>query len=284
MYILTIFGSVTLPVGSPRHTAGTMASQTQLVKLVGGRVYDASGGERLPVAYPFQLKYDCKVTGTSSATLRSTLDELRALRGTTARLYRRRLDNPLVRQWATAQLVSIDYDTEARHSHGLFQPITMNFLVMSQWRGILHGAPWYLDEGHYLDTGLFLDLADRYALTSASMALTISNDGNAPVDDVILTLEAGATPVTGLTVQVGSCHLVWTGTVAANKSLVIDCSPTVRSVYNDGVAAWNGLSLGGSHASNAWCRLEKGDNTVTVERTGGGTDSYITFDFSDGWE
>jgi hypothetical protein len=283
MYILDLFGEIVLPVGSPRHTAGTVSSQQRLIKTLGGGVYDGGGTAKLTPELPFQLVYDCKIVGNTAAGLRTRLDALREMRGAEDRLWRKAIDNN-ERQWATARLMEVDYTTEARHSHGLFQPLSLTFQIKTLWQGVLHGAPWYLNTGRYLNTGLYLNMSDRYALNTSPKSLTITNGGNTFTDDVTLTLEAGATPVTGLTVTVGSCHLVYSGTVAATKSLVIDCSPARMSVLNDGVADWSHLDLGGSHASEAWLRLLKGANTVGVTRTGGGTDTYLTIDFSDQWE
>lgn len=283
MYILTQFAGVTLPVGSPRHRAGTAPSWERTVRTLGGGVYDAAGTAQAGPLLPYDLTYDCKATGSSAASLRTTLDALRALRGVDGRLYRRALDDGDL-QWARARLVGVEYSTEARHSHGLFQPLTMTWAVKTLWQGVLHGAPWVLDSGETLDSGLYLDMADRYALTTTPITLTVTNNGNTTTDDVTLTLEAGATPVTGLTVTCGACSLVFSGTVGAGKSLVIDCSPAAMSVLNDGAAAWADLALGGAHASEAWLRLAVGANSVVVTRTGGGTDSYLTVAFSDRWE
>ena len=260
-----------------------MPSQQRLITLIGGGVYDA-GGTRLPPELPFPLIYDCKVVASSATALRTALDGLRALRGVEAQLYRVSIADRNRRHWATARLLAVNYDTIAKNSHGLFQPITMEFSVRSLWRGALHGPAWYLDAGNYLDTGLFLDMGDRYALDTTPKTLTITNGGNTPADDVVLTLDAGATQVTGLTITAGSCQLVWSGTVAANKQLVIDCSPLRKSVMNDGVPAWNYLNFGGSHASEAWMRLESGANTMVVTRSGGGADTYLTVGFWDAWE
>jgi hypothetical protein len=284
MYILETFAGIDLPTASPKHTAGTAASNEQTVALLGGGTYDAAGTSRLEPQLPYELTYDCKATGATAAALRATLDGLRALRGVKGKLYRRGLDDsvPQFPQWATARLLGLSYNTEARHSHGLFQPLTLTWNVQTLWYGILHGAPWTLDDGYYLDTGLYLDMHDRYALTSASTALTVSNGGNIYTDEVTLTLEAGASAVTGLTVAVGSCVLEFSGTVAAGTSLVIDSAK--RSIKNAGVDAYANLQLGSGHASVAWFRLEPGNNTVTVVRTGGGADSYLTLEFSDRWE
>jgi hypothetical protein len=257
-----------------------------LIKTLGGGVYDAAGAGQLRPQLPFDLIYDCKAVGATPAALRSALDGLRALRGVRGRLYRRGLDDsiPNFPQWAMARLEEVVYTTEARHSHGLFQPLSLKFSVTTLWHGVLHGAPWYLDSGEYLDTGLYLDMYDRYPLTTTSETLSITNGGNIYTDDVVLTLEAGSSVVTSLSVSVGSCEIVYTGTVDAGTSLVIDCSPTLPTVTNDGVAAWSGFSLGASHASEAWLRLEPGANSVLVERTGGGADTYLTIEFSDRWQ
>lgn len=283
MYILKKFGSVILPIASPRHTAGTAASQQRMIKTLGGGVYDANGSGQAAPELPFKLTYECKIKGNTAAGLRARMDELRALRGTEARLWRKAIDND-DQQWAVARCIAVDYDTEARHSNGLFQPLTMVFLVRTLWRGVLHGPPWYLDSGVYLDDGMYLDMGDRYALNSIPKTLTITNGGDVFTDDVVLTLEAGATQVTGLTVAVGACHLVYSGMVAATKSLVIDCSPLRRSVLNDGNADYASLALGPNHACEAWLRLAVGANSMVVSRAGGGADTYLTVAFSDAWE
>jgi hypothetical protein len=283
MYKLTDFGSVELPVAAPKHTAGTMGTSLRLVKVLGGGVYDADGSGQAAPELPFEIAYECKAVASTAAALRTTLDALRALRGTEARLWREAFSNG-DRQWALARCVSVDFDTEARHSHGRFQPLTMVFLVKTLWRGVLHGASWYLNTGRYLNTGLYLNMAERIALNTATKTITVTNGGNTYTDEVLLTLEAGATPVTGLTITCGSCQLVWSGTVAANKSLVIDCEPLRRSVLNDGVAAYSLFDTGPSHTSEVWMRLVEGANSMVVARTGGGTDTYLTIAFSDAWE
>ena len=283
MYKLTQFGSVILPIASPKHTAGTMPTRQRLVKVLGGGVYDADGGGQAAAELPFEITYDCKIKGNTTADLRTRMDALRALRGVEARLWRQSFDTG-DRQWALARCVAVDYETEARHSIGLFQSVTLMFRVRTLWNGILHGAPWYLNTGRYLNAGLYLDMHDRYALTSTTRTLTITNSGNAATDDVVLTLDAGATPVTGLTITLGACQLVWAGTLTSTKTLEIDCSPLRMSVLNDGIADWSALSLGGGHASPAWMRVPVGANSMVVTRTGGGADTFLTVDFSDGWE
>lgn len=283
MYILTQFDGLTLPVGSPRHTAGTAMTSERTVQVMGGGMYDAWGAAQARPRLPQEITYDCKAYASTAAALRSTLDALRAKRGRRGRLYRRGLDDDEL-QWATARLMEVDYNTQAQHSHGLFQPLALRWSVQSLWHGALHGAPWTLDDGELLDGGLDLDLSERYALTTTPITLTITNNGNTAVEDVRVVVENGTYALTEITVRCGDCELVFGGTVGANKTLEIDCSPAALSVLNDGAAAWNDLTLGANHASEAWLRLEPGANSVVVSRTGGWTNSYITFEFSDCWE
>ena len=127
-------------------------------------------------------------------------------------------------------------------------------------------------------------MAERVALTTTPQTLTVTNGGNTYTDEVLLTLEAGAPPVTGLTITCGACQLVWSGTVAAGKSLVIDCEPLRRSVLNDGTPAYADFDPGARQAADGWMRLVSGANSMVVSRTGGGTDTYLTIAFSDAWE
>lgn len=284
MYLLRQFGSVALPAGAPRHTAGTANSQQQIINVVGGGVFDVLGSEQAAPALPFDLRYECKAFDRSSAAaLRSTLDELRGCRGAQAKLWREGLDDG-TRQWATARLVEVGYDTEARHSHGLFQPLVMVFTVQSLWRGVQHGAPWSVNAGQMLNGGLYLNMGDRHVLTTSPKTITLRNDGTARTDDVVFTLEAGAVPVTGLILACGDCELLWSGTVAVGTSLVIDCSPLRRSVRNNGVAAYGSLHLGAGHKSEAWMRLARGANSLVVTRTGGSAATYLTVGWYDAWE
>jgi len=281
MYLLTQFDGVTLPIGQPAYTAGTAPSMARMVRTAGGGVFDAAGTEQAKPALPYELVYDCKALADTDAGLRSTLDALRAKRGVRGKLWRQGQDDGAL-QWATARLMAVQYQMAIGFK--LVQPLSMRWSVQSLWHGERHGAPWTFDSGLYFDDGLSFDMAEEYELTTTPITLTVNNGGNTFTDDVILTLTVGTGDITGLRVQVGSCDLLFSGTVAATKQLVIDCSPSRLSVLNDGAAAWADLTLGGGHASEAWLQLQPGANSVVVTRTGGGPYATLAFDFSERWE
>lgn len=281
MYILTTFDGVTLPTASPRLAGGTAESVQRMVRLAGGGVYDAHGTAQALAALPQELTYSCKALGSTATELRATLDALRGKRGVRGRLYRRGLNDGGL-QWALARLLQVDATTEAQHSHGLFQPISLRWSLLTLWQGGVHGAGWTLNSGQVLDGGLYLDMKSQYILASTSTTAAPVNYGNAATEDVTLTYTAGGSNCTGLTIRCGDCELVFGGTVLAGKSLVIDCG--ARSVRNDGADAYAALTLGANHASAAWMRLAPGANAMTVTRVGGGTGSVLTVGFWDGWE
>lgn len=267
MYKLTTFAGVTLPTARPKHTAGTAQSELRMLQTMGG-VYDGWGTARARALLPFELRYECLALGTTAAALKTTLDALRALRGVQGSLVRSSFTTPAVTHWATARLTQVEYGTEARHRHGLYQPLTLTWLVTTLWHGTAHGE-------------VFEEDAEELPVDDSN--LTLVNGGNVYTDDVVITLDSGLADVTGLTIQVGSSyHLVYDATIKAGNQLVIDCSPARLSVTNGGMAAWADLTLGAYHASEAWLRLAPGNNLVTAWLFGSG--AKLNFAYSDLWE
>lgn len=64
--------------------------------------------------------------------------------------------------------------------------------------------------------------------------------GTAPVSDWVLTITATGGSVIDVTITLGPFTLVWTGTIATTKALVIDAS--AFTVKNDGVTAYSTYS------------------------------------------
>lgn len=266
MYKLTTFAGVTLPTARPSHTAGTAQSELRMLQTMGG-VYDGWGTERARALLPLELRYECMALGATAAALKTTLDALRALRGVQGSLVRSSFTTPAVTHWATARLTQVEYGTEARHGHGLYQPLTLTWLVSTLWHGTAHG-------------GVFEEDAEDLPVGESN--LTLANGGNVYTDDVVITLDPGLADVTGLTIETGSCHLVYDAEIKVGDLLVIDCSPARLSVTNGGVPAWADLTLGANHASEAWLRLAPGNNAVTAWMFGSG--AKLNFAYSDLWE
>lgn len=268
MYKLLSFAGVALPVARPKFEAGTAPSQQRLVATVGGGVYDAAGTARARIKTPYELSYGCVARESTASRLKGVLDGLRALRGRESTLYRQALASATY-HWATARLMEVEYSTEPQHGFGLFQPLTMRWLVKSPWNGAGHAGTEEAEESLPIDAD-----ADT---------LSVTNGGNAAAENVVLTVDPYVGTVTYFRIRTGACDLIYNGTITTSK-LVIDCSPSKMSVLHGGAPAWQYLTIGPTHASDAWLRLEPGANTLTVDMTGGGLGRSLSVKFYDTWE
>jgi hypothetical protein len=173
---------------------------------------------------------------------------------------------------------------ERRREYIYFQPVDLTFdVVQPGWNGTGHGAPWLLDDGETLDTGLYLDLDDVWIPSVSGDSETFTNAGNRTVTNAMLTITASASAtISNVRIVCGDCDWTWTGTVAVSTSLTVDCGQ--RSIKNNGVDAYSGLALNVDHTVADWLRLEPGANTITITYSGNADNSAgVTLSFYDGW-
>lgn len=282
MYWLTTFGATPLPQYDVAFSVGPAPAIAQTVDLPGGGVFDASGTGVARQKYPFQLRYACSVVGPSQAVALGQVNALNALIGTRAKLWREEAGAIApVRHWCWARLVDIDVSMRAKMPHWNV-PVAMSFLIMGRWNGINHRKPWTFDSGEHFDTNIAFDNDEMTVLSTSPQTVVVDNDGLQAVRDAVINVTALTAPITSLTIGVtGVTEFTWTGTLATNKTLVIDCG--AKTVKNDGVGAWAGFAFTGNHKVADWLVLQPGNNSVVVSKTGGGTTSTIEFVFADGW-
>lgn len=277
-YILERFGTLTLPTRRVRHDHDAVAARGALVQTAAG-VFDADGDDPAALNLPQPLNYQGLIYEEDMAAWRAAVDALRGMSRKRARLYRRGLDDDAV-HWCVARLMAAatEYDLERFAVYD----VRLRFNQLSPWVGHDHTA-WTLDDGSLLDDALYLDESGFTAtLSAASTNLVVSNGGNRATEAVRVEITAGSANLTALTITGGGAHVVFTGTVAAGQTLVIDSG--AQAVQNNGAAAYAGFALGGSHMLESWLRLEPGATTLTIARTGGSTNSTVRVEFRDGWE
>jgi hypothetical protein len=220
--------------------------------------------------------------GQTAAQLETQERALRALEGTRGKLWRQ-WDSSGTWEWVWARCLPVNSNWGLENSN--YIDLTFPFQAESAvWNGEKHGVDWYTDDGHFTDEGLYTDegLGDSFTLTGSPQTCTVTNTGNAPVYNPIITITAGNANITALDLAVaGIWHVVYTGTIAATKSLVINCG--AWSAVNDGTEDYAHFDISTSHTVEALARLAVGANAVVVTYTGGGVGSAIYFDFSDGW-
>lgn len=251
------FAGVSLP-DNPRVDAGTGDTRMAILQLPGGGIYDPDGDGLAPRALA-RVSMSGVVHASCPADLRERCNELRALRGVRGALYRRHLDGR--REWITArcmEVAAIWTTTSRRHAE-----------VELSW--VLEGTHWEGD-AHDITT----------TLNTSPKTVTLANGGNLAIADAIITVTAQGSAITQVSIAIsGVSEVQWAGTLAVGKSLLIHCG--AQSVHNDGTDAYSGLTLTSNHKISDWLRLEPGDNSVVLTRTGGDGTSSVRFQYSDGW-
>jgi len=263
-YWITKFGTVTLSATQPNQDIGLGAAATGIVELPGGGVHDPWGSGRAPVLLPYRLPVNAIVMGTTGTDLRNNLYELRALHGQRAKLYRTPDGGPLNSEWVWARLEALR--VRRRLENWLHLDVGMVFLVLSD--------PWS-GADQTVDT----------VLDATPKNIVCANDGNARVDNAVITVTAKGSSITELEVVVDTptarMQWAWTGTLAVDSVLEIDCG--ARTVRVDDADDYDGWALDASHNVPEWLRLEPGNTTVAVERTGGDATTPIQIAYADGW-
>ncbi len=256
------FAGVLLP-DEPRVDAGTGDTRMAILQLPGGGLYDADGSERAPRALA-RVNMSGIVHASCLSDLRERCNELRALRGVRGALYRRHLDGRS--EWITARCMEVAATwTTANRRHAE---------VELSW--VLEGAHW---EGEAHDTTYLLDTSPKL--------IALSNNGNAPANDAVLTLTAVGEDIASVQVQVvGLIDWTWAGSLSAGQSLVVDCG--ARTMAISGVDAYS-QSFGPGQACADWLRLVPGLTTVSITLDRGtsfsvvGT-STLRVQYNDAWE
>jgi len=269
MYILTAFGSVNLPLQGTRQYAGTGTTNYRMMPLPAGGMYDDLRGAKSRTQ---------QVTITAEGIV-STLDQnaaaletqIRALRGLIGKrdVLHRVWDSSTLNEWVYARLTSFDATVGVATN---LMEVSMSFEQISPcWNGVHH------------TTGGETTLSSSPKVVTAA---SVANNGNMHVANPVITVHAGAVPITALNIkgELASSNyweLVYAGTIAATKNLIIDCGTFMCT--NDGAADYANFSLGASHTIDCWAKLQPTvGNVVTVTLTGVNASATILIDFFDG--
>ena len=276
MYVIDRFGAISLSQFNNEYTLSPVPAVSSIVSTSAG-LFDNDGTGRSRQQFPHAIQYDCVVAEDTYNNNRGTLDALRASVGTRSRLYRYGLDNAAV-QSCVARLMSMPHSWPYEQ-RGYFK-VSFNFQQLGPWQGSDH-ATWRFDDGYLFNAGLLFDPNTYKATISTTPSQTVVNGGNLPVDDVILSLTTTVNALTAVAFSVAGYSLIYTGTIPALGTLVIDCG--AKSVTVNGAPNYRGLALGPAHTSEHWMELQPGNNSVTASATGTTTGATWAVNFNDWW-
>lgn len=182
----------------------------------------------------------------------------------------------LSRRYTYAKLSSMQREAIAE-SYLCWQPITLRFeQSFPFWINAEDG--WTLDSGYTLDSGMTLD--GKFYSTSmiaSPLPITITYEGVARgVLGKIVFVPRTSSSITDITIEnyTNQMMLQWEGTVAAEKTLVIDFLG--HTATNDGEAAVTGITT--PDKQTEWMALMPGDNSLQIDATLVGTvDIYYQY-------
>lgn len=278
-YRLYRFGaSQLIPVYEGSQDIGTGLARIESVDAPRGGAFDSLGKEQA-FRGGYEVSASGLMVGSSAADLKTQFDALRAYLGKREKLWR--IDDSGGMQWVWARLTGVNVTRQVQHRQ--FLEMDLSFYIYSAlWHGTLHGS-WRLDDGYALDTvNLVLDTDLIYALTSGVTTITINNGGNGVLCDFEFAITPVGSAITAIKLEIaGKTSLTWSGSVAVSTQLVINFG--AMGISNNGVNAYSGLTLTTDHKIDDWMRLEAGDNTVVVTRTGGDATSELAVVYYDGW-
>lgn len=277
-YFLERFDTVNLPPLNPKHDLDTVQAKNTIVRTA-RLAFDTAGSAQAELNLPQTIRYSGFIVEDSLADLRTAVDALRALSRKRALLWRRSVDNSEVQScYARYSASTVQRTFESPRTY----ETQIQFLQLTPWVGHDH-TTWVLDEGDYLDMALYLDDDGyRYTLTTSPYAAVISNGGNRATNNVRLAVTAGSASITSITFACGDAEFTYSGTVTTGHILIIDSGS--QSVTNYLTADYANFALTSNHIIEDWLVFEPGDNTLTITKTGGSTDSGLSIELQDGWE
>ncbi len=178
------------------------------------------------------------------------------------------------------EVKEINTTKENRNSVNKVQSINLNFVCDSDtWFGDIIG-PWQLNDGNLINDNLTLNDGVVVDLSSSPVdeEVVIAQDSieskiNARGPKFTFTVPAGGS-LSSMRIDISSegffgSTLLFTGTVAAETELIIDCSNS--TVLNDGVDAYDDLAITPSLDSpSTWSALFVGTNTLRFTHNGTG--------------
>lgn len=276
MYWIKRFGSVNIPKWNPSHFTGTgSASNFTLMPLAGGGAWDSLGSGTARVqGVQIQVQAEISISGQTADELETQERALRGLVGRTDQLWRQ-WDASGEWEWCQARCISVG-SSRSRMGPGdeLWQTVPIVFQMLS--------PAWYSAAETDITVLDPIGGDEEIAVCGAQgsgypIILYVEYDGDAEQPEVTITITAGDGAVTAVSLSnsLTGHSLTWAGTLAAGKSLVIDCG--AETVENDGTADYDGLTP--PTDKDAWMSLEVGMNPLSINITEAGTESTIEVEY-----
>ncbi|HEY1015721.1 MAG TPA: hypothetical protein VGE07_23635 [Herpetosiphonaceae bacterium] len=272
------FGPQALPTLEPTEDLSGLALRQAFTPLQTGSVYDHAGADQSRKDQALISRSGMLVEQAGGDTLLAQLRQIQAYYGYRNYLIREMDDGTFERIWA--RFVALNVPRTADNLVTL--EVSTDFVPLaSTWLG-RNFHQLELDDGHLLDSGLFLDGTAGILISTNPTTFTLTNNGNAISRYVIIRVVPAGSSMTSLTIKCGQAEWTFSGTVVAGQTLEINTGAC--SVLNNGVDAYASFAFTGNHTMDDWFRLNPGANSVTITRTGASGGATVYVEYYDAWE
>lgn len=281
---LVEFGEISIDLYDQSDIMGTAQAAASLFGLPGGGSLD-NYGSLDTFGGGLNRSKGAIVAGSTEEITETTLNQLKAQKGKRAKLWR--LDAEGERQFTWARLLNVDITRtteQARHLITSIQSVSVVFSCDTDtWYGEFEGI-WQLNAGYKINDELQINSGD-----------TITLAGSPQIETITITQDSleSKTSIRGVKIRVtapaGSSFssieiandlgatLLFTGTVAAGKTLIIDAE--TNAVTNDSVDAYDDLTVTlNADFPYSWFPLDLGDNEITITHNGA---DAIVFEYTE---
>lgn len=289
MYRLKTFLGAHLPNRMLEEEFGTGDVATGYIDTTDRSAYDNDGTGKAPRGM-VTITRRCIISRPTAESAHEEFAFWRAYIGARGRLEREALPSGEL-HWIWARLVAVNADHDPRQFNRVYIPVEFRWGILPPivWRGSIAGGMNLWDgTGQFNTSGwTFNEAKGSVPLSNNPQSVTITNEGNANVDNAIVKISAGSVDISNISLWCSSgASWHYNSTIVANTTLVVDCG--AKSVKNNGQDAWADFQLDSGHRGRPWLRLVPGDNTILV--TVGGiapgddvAESRILVEFSHGW-
>lgn len=255
-----------LPVQMPQWDSGAGRAFAPYIALPGGIAYNVVGSSTAkPLAGVRRYR---AVGGYGSLAARdAAVAGINSLLGKYDRLWTQNTNNSVyfVQHWKYATITDISVETQAN------APLYVRYDI-----------EFTFEKGYWADSATTNIVAN---LDANPHTYSLTNAGDAPVTNVIFQIVAGSVAISSVTITNDAATVKWvyTGTLAAGKSLEIHCGG--RWVKNDGAYDTDGFALDPTlHTISDWMWIPADTATdIYVAFTDGDLNGSFRYIFNSAW-
>lgn len=271
--IFLSFDGLDIPKWNRAETIGTAAAKSGIIETPASWV---DGYGRKAKDNPHERTIRCTIFGSSDQTAWSIFQSWRALRKKRGRLIQQ-LPNR-TKQWVVARLKQINADHEYTQLSRIIEMELVFEIISESWNGLLH-ENWKLNDGYKLNDGNKLNQGSIFDFSAGGGVFELIYDGDDDENGMIITITASENDIpAGLTIAGNGTKIRVNTNIKAYQALVIDNG--VKSVTNNGTAAYNSLEFLPGHSTDGWFVLRPESNIYAITAAAAGS---IKFSYSDRW-